>query len=48
MQLRDRGRPFIRTVFDAYGDGVIGLSEVLDLTGVRVKHLANMERESQP
>lgn len=46
MQLRDRGRPFIRMVFDAYGDGVIGLSEVLDLTGVRVKHLANMERES--
>lgn len=46
MQLRDRGRPFIRTVFDAYGDGVIGLSEVVDLTGVRVKHLANMERES--
>lgn len=48
VQLRDRGRPFIRTVFDAYGEGVIGLSEVADLTGVRVKHLATMEREAQP
>jgi Zn-dependent peptidase ImmA (M78 family)/transcriptional regulator with XRE-family HTH domain len=46
MQLRDRGRPFICSVFDAYAEGHINLSEVVDLAGVRTKHLANMQREA--
>lgn len=46
IQLRDRGRPFIRSVFNAYGDGFINLSEVTDLVGLRVKHLSNLQNEA--
>lgn len=46
IQLRDRGRPFVRSVFNAYGDGLINLSEVTDLVGLRVKHLENLQREA--
>lgn len=46
VQLRDRGRPFVRTVFEAYADGFVNLSEVVDLTGVRTKHLTAMQHEA--
>ncbi len=46
LQLRDRGRPFVRSVFDGYAEGVVTLSEVVDLVGVRTKHLDNLQREA--
>ena len=46
MQIRDRGKPFIRSVLDAYSDRIITLSYVSDLAGVRVKHLANLQHEA--
>jgi Zn-dependent peptidase ImmA (M78 family)/transcriptional regulator with XRE-family HTH domain len=46
IQLRDRGRPFVRSVFDAYGDGLLNLSEVTDLVGLRVKHLDKLQHEA--
>jgi Zn-dependent peptidase ImmA (M78 family) len=46
MQLRDRGRPFVRSVFDAYGEGNLTLSDVTDLVGLRVKHLDRLQREA--
>jgi Zn-dependent peptidase ImmA (M78 family) len=46
VQLRDRGRPFVRSVFDAYAEGFVTLSEVVDLVGVRTKHLEKLQREA--
>lgn len=46
VQLRDRGRPFVRSVFNAYADGIVNLSEVVDLVGVRTKHLDKMQHEA--
>jgi Zn-dependent peptidase ImmA (M78 family)/transcriptional regulator with XRE-family HTH domain len=46
MQLRDRGRPFVRSVFDAYADGHVNLSQVVDLVGVRTKHLERLQSEA--
>ena len=46
MQLRDRGRPFVRSVFDAYGEGNLTRSDVTDLVGLRVKHLDRLQREA--
>lgn len=46
MQLRDRGRPFVRSVFEAYSDGVLTLSDVSDLVGLRVKHLDKLQEEA--
>lgn len=46
MQLRDRGRPFVRTAFDAYSEGAINLADLTSLVGVRTKHLKQMQREA--
>lgn len=46
MQLRDRGKPFIRSVLHAYAEGIVSLSDVADLAGVRVKHLDKMQKEA--
>ncbi len=46
VPLRDRGRPFVQSVFDAYSDGRVSLSEVSDLVGVRTKHLDNLQAEA--
>lgn len=46
IQLRDRGRPFVRSVFDAYAEGVVTYSDVIDLVGVRTKHLDSLQREA--
>lgn len=44
MSLRNRGRPFVRSVFEAYAEGHVTLSEVTDLVGVRTKHLDRLQR----
>lgn len=46
MQLRDRGRPFVRSVFNAYGEGHLSLSDVTEFVGLRVKHLEKLQREA--
>jgi len=46
MQVRDRGRPFIRSVLNAYSERLITLSDVSELAGVRVKHLQNLQKEA--
>ncbi|MBI3428806.1 MAG: ImmA/IrrE family metallo-endopeptidase [Actinobacteria bacterium] len=46
MQLRDRGRPFVRSVFNAYGEGYLSLSDVTEFVGLRVKHLEKLQREA--
>ena len=46
MELRDRGRPFIRVALTAYGDGHLTLSELSDTVGLRVKHLNALQREA--
>lgn len=46
MQLRDRGRPFVRSVFTAYGEGHLSLSDVTEFVGLRVKHLEKLQREA--
>jgi Zn-dependent peptidase ImmA (M78 family) len=46
MQIRDRGRPFVQTIFNAYGEGAINLSELTTLAGVRTKHLEAMQIEA--
>lgn len=46
LQIRDRGRPFVQTVFNAYAEGAISLSELTTLAGVRTKHLRAMQIEA--
>lgn len=46
MQLRDRGRPFVRSVFNAYGEGYLTLSDVTEFVGLRVKHLDKLQQEA--
>lgn len=46
MQLRDRGRPFVRAALTAYGDGYLTLSELSDTVGLRVKHLNELQTEA--
>jgi Zn-dependent peptidase ImmA (M78 family) len=46
MQLRDRGRPFVRSVFNAYGEGYLSLSDVTEFVGLRVKHLEKLQQEA--
>lgn len=46
IQIRDRGRPFVRTAFNAYSEGVINLNELTTLVGVRTKHLKAMQSEA--
>jgi Zn-dependent peptidase ImmA (M78 family)/transcriptional regulator with XRE-family HTH domain len=46
IQLRDRGRPFVRVALTAYGDGHLTLSELSDTVGLRVKHLNELQREA--
>jgi Zn-dependent peptidase ImmA (M78 family) len=46
IQLRDRGRPFIRVALSAYGDGHLTLSDLSDTVGLRVKHLNELQKEA--
>jgi len=43
MQLRDRGRVFVRSVFDAHADGFVTLAELTDLVGVKTQHLQKLQ-----
>lgn len=45
MAIRDRGRPYVRLVLDAYYREAIGASDVSRLLGLKLKHLGALERE---
>jgi Zn-dependent peptidase ImmA (M78 family) len=45
MAIRDRGRPYVRLVLEAYYHDSIGPSEVSNLLSLKLKHLNNLERE---
>jgi Zn-dependent peptidase ImmA (M78 family) len=46
MAIRDRGRPYVRLVLDAYHRDVIGPSDVSRFLGLKLKHLGALEREA--
>jgi Zn-dependent peptidase ImmA (M78 family) len=45
MAIRDRGRPYIELVLDAYQRDVISPSSLSRILGLKLKHLSNLERE---
>ena len=45
MVVRDRGRPYVRLVLDAYHREVITPSSLSALLGMKLRHLASLERE---
>jgi Zn-dependent peptidase ImmA (M78 family)/transcriptional regulator with XRE-family HTH domain len=45
MAIRDRGRPYVRLVLDAYQRDVISPSSLSNLLGLKLKHLSALERE---
>lgn len=47
MVLRDRGRPFVRVAVDAYHRGVLTDSSLSAVLGLKVRHFADIERESR-
>lgn len=46
MAIRDRGRPYVRLVLDAYYRDLISPSNLSDLLGLKLKHLSALEREA--
>lgn len=46
MVLRDRGRPYVRLVLDAYHREAIGPSSLSSLLGLKLKHLPRLQREA--
>jgi len=45
MSVRDRGRPYVRLVLDAYYRDVISPSTLSNLLGIKLKYLGDLERE---
>lgn len=45
MAIRDRGRPYVRLVLDAYYRDLISSSNVSRFLGLRLKHLSRLEHE---
>lgn len=45
MAIRDRGKPFVRLVLDAYHRDAITTSSVASALGLKVKHLPALDRE---
>jgi Zn-dependent peptidase ImmA (M78 family)/transcriptional regulator with XRE-family HTH domain len=45
MAVRDRGRPYVRQVLDAYYRDVISPSTLSNLLGIKLKHLTALEHE---
>lgn len=45
MAIRDRGRPYVRLVLDAYHREAITPSSLSDLLGLKLKHVPALERE---
>lgn len=45
MAIRDRGRPFVRLVLDAYHRDAISPSSASTVLGLKLKHLPSLERE---
>lgn len=46
MAIRDRGRPYVRLVLDAYYREVLTDSTVSNLLSLKLKHLADLQREA--
>jgi len=46
ITIRDRGRPYVRLILDAYYRDAIGASDVSRLLGLKLKHLGALEREA--
>ncbi|MGH3937454.1 MAG: XRE family transcriptional regulator [Pseudonocardiaceae bacterium] len=47
MAIRDRGKPYVRLVLDAYHREVISASSASNLLSLKLKHLAALEREAR-
>lgn len=47
MVIRDRGKPFVRVALDAYHRGVLTDSSLSNVLGLKVRHFADLERESR-
>lgn len=45
MAIRDRGRPYVRLVLDAYQRNVISTASLSRLLALRTRHIADLERE---
>ena len=45
MAVRDRGKPYVRLVLDAYQRDLISLSSVSNLLNLKLKHLSALEHE---
>jgi len=43
--VRDRGKPYVRLVLDAYQRDLISLSSVSNLLNLKLKHLSALEHE---
>jgi len=48
MTVRDRGRPYVRLVLDAYYRDAIGSADVSRLLRLKLKHLGALEHEVRP
>lgn len=48
MVIRDRGKPFVRLVLDAYQREAISPSTASTFLGLKVRHLPALDRESRP
>jgi Zn-dependent peptidase ImmA (M78 family)/transcriptional regulator with XRE-family HTH domain len=48
MAIRDRGRPYVRLVLDAYHRDTISASSLSTLLGLKLRHLPALEREARP
>jgi Zn-dependent peptidase ImmA (M78 family) len=47
MAIRDRGKPYVRLVLDAYHRDAISASSLSNLLGLKLRHVQSLERESQ-
>lgn len=45
MAIRDRGKPYVRLVLDAYHRDALSMSSVSTLLSLKVRHLESLERE---
>jgi Zn-dependent peptidase ImmA (M78 family) len=48
MAIRDRGKPYVRLVLDAYHRDTISPSSLSNLLGLKLKHIQALEREAGP
>lgn len=48
MAIRDRGKPYVRLVLDAYHRDMISPSSLSNLLGLKLKHIQALEHEAGP